>query len=211
MDILSEYESINKHLGISKNMHYLNMKGKFILNKLEKTKYIRKKRSGTCVFLEDVHAIHNTIVKITNIHRFNKLRLYFRMQYYLDELLYKEVMTLENFQIEDDEYSLPDIYFNQELWNPLNDDDDIAIYNFKSSDKYFDIDELIFLKFYFREYKDFLFDIKYYTEGVKNSTNVQKKLFRVFHRVFNKILDIDELLDKLILKNLKFGNILTST
>lgn len=210
MDILSEYESINKHLGISKNMQYLNMKGKFILNKLEKTKYIRKKRSGTCVFLEEVGMIHTAIVKITNVNRFNKLRLYFCMQYYLDELLYKEVKTLENFHIEDDEYSLPDIYFNQELWNPLN-EDEVPIYSFKSSEKYFDIDELIFLKFYFREYKDFLYDIKEYVECIKSTSNLRSKLIRIFNRVLTKISDIDEYLDKLILKKLKLADRIIST
>ena len=77
MNTFIEYDKINEHMKMSKALHYLNIKGKIILNKLENTKHIRKKKSGSFVFTDDVGSVYNIIVEITNIKRFNKLRLIF--------------------------------------------------------------------------------------------------------------------------------------
>ena len=76
MNTFIEYDKINEHMKMSKALHYLNIKGKIILNKLENTKHIRKKKSGSFVF-KVVGSVYNIIVEITNIKRFNKLRLIF--------------------------------------------------------------------------------------------------------------------------------------
>ena len=195
MNTFIEYDKINEHMKMSKALHYLNIKGKIILNKLENTKHIRKKKSGSFVFTDDVGSVYNIIVEITNIKRFNKLRLYFCMQYYMDELLFKEVKSLNGFQIEDDEYTLADMYFNQNLWNPLC-EDDVETYNFKNAEKDFSSDEAQFLKFYFNEYAEYISNIKTYLEKFGHIDYIKNKLTRIFNRISNKITLVNTIITR---------------
>ena len=195
MNILLEYDKINDHLQISKDLHRINMKGKCILHQLEK-KNIRIKRTGTFVFNTEIGIVYNAIVDITNIKRFNKLRLFFCIQYYLDELLYRQVRNLDHFTIEDDEYKLPDIYFNQNLWNPI-DENDLSIYNFAGNEKQFLDEEIKFIKLYFKEYTFFLDDIKARLNNVNGIESIKFKLTRIFNRILRKLEKIDEFLDRL--------------
>ena len=107
---------IDNHIKISILLHNINLKGKLIRSIIEDKKHIRIKTSGAYVFLLDIDTIYNVLVDVTNTKRFNKLRLFFCMQYYLDELLFKEVKNIDCFYIEDESYKLTDLYFNQSQW-----------------------------------------------------------------------------------------------
>ena len=186
MDIFLEYDKIAKHLQFSKTLHVLNEKGKGILKALDERKKIRKKRSGNYVFSTDLGFIYNIILDITNVRRFNKLRLFFCLQHYLDELLFKEVKVLESFCVEDEEYAISTIYFNQDKWYSI-DQDDIQIYDFE--EKYdINLSELTYLRLYFDEYDTFIADIKGHLASLNNIDYIKSKLSRIFTRIINKIV-----------------------
>jgi hypothetical protein len=123
MDVFNEYELIDKHINFSSELHLLNITGKYLIREVEKKKHIRQKKSGNYVFAQDVQSVMNVIIDITNTKRFNKLRLYFCIQYYLDELMFKFIKNLDNFYIEDECYKLTDLYFNQTTSNTVTIDD----------------------------------------------------------------------------------------
>ena len=113
----------------------------------------------------------------------------------MDELLFKEVKSLDGFQIEDDEYTLADMYFNQNLWNPLC-EDDVETYNFKNAEKDFSSDEAQFLKFYFNEYAEYISNIKTYLEKFGHIDYIKNKLTRIFNQISNKITFVNTIITR---------------
>jgi hypothetical protein len=199
MDTYAEYEKINKHIDLSKEMHFLNMKGKCIVSKLENTKQIRKKKSGNFVIYQDVDNIYNIIVDLTNIKRFNTFRLFFCVQYYLDELLFKEINTLESFEIEDDTFKLSDMYFNQSTLFPLN-EYDIEIIPFDEKEKNFNVEEAIFLRDFFKEHQSFIKKVNLHIDSIQDIDTIKLNLKKVFNRINQKIIIAIDFLDQIINK-----------
>ena len=203
-DVMTEYEMYDKlqnHLQFSKELHYINTTGKYILSQLEINKNIKKNRIHY-VFDGNMESLYNTIVDITNIKRFNKLRLYFCLQYYLDELLFSEVKTLNSFQVEDYEYPLCDVYFNQNGWCPLSNEDIIQSEescNFKPNPSTLETDEMKYIKYFFWRYNKYIQTLIEYLAGKTDNKYqyVKTKLKRILNRIQLKITNADVILLKL--------------
>jgi hypothetical protein len=196
MDVFNEYEIIDKHINFSSELHLLNITGKHLIREVEKKKHIRQKKSGNYVFAQDVQSIMNVIIDITNTKRFNKLRLYFCIQYYLDELMFKFIKNLDNFYIEDECYKLTDLYFNQTTWNTITIDDIPQIK--LSDDKFINADEALIFQSYFNQYTYFLDIIIKYIERLQEVDYIRRKFKNICNRIKNKITNINQIIQKAI-------------
>lgn len=196
MNIYNEYEVLEKHIFISRELFLLNHLGKRILKEIENRKHIRQKKSGSYVFTIEINTIYNLLSDVTNIKKFNKLRLFFCMQYYLDELLFDEIKTLENFQIEDESYKLTDLYFNQSTWNKM--DDNIEENLNISNDKFLNSDEAIIIRNYELRYKSFLNKINSYIDNRNQTNYIRKQISRITNRINTKFLNTMDLIDNII-------------
>lgn len=197
MDIYNEYNKIDNHIKISILLHNINLKGKLIRSIIEDKKHIRIKTSGAYVFLLDIDTIYNVLVDVTNTKRFNKLRLFFCMQYYLDELLFKEVKNIDCFYIEDESYKLTDLYFNQSQWISSN----LEIIEL-SDDKFLNTIEANYLQSYIVEYLDFITNVLIYIEKLENTNYIKRKLKNIFNRIKNKLSLMNDVLLKIIEENI---------
>ena len=116
------------------------------------------------------------------------------MQYYLDELLFDEIKTLESFQIEDESYKLTDLYFNQSSWNKIDDTEILNITN----DKFLNSDEAMLIRDYELRYKSFLDKLNSYLEHRNQTNYIRKKISRITNRINTKFSHTTELIDKII-------------
>lgn len=194
MNIYNEYEVLEKHIQLSKELDLLNHLGKRIIKEIEHKKHIRQKKSGAYVFTIEINTIYNLLSDVTNIKKFNKLRLFFCMQYYLDELLFDEIKTLDSFQIEDESYKLTDLYFNQSTWNKIDEEEDLNI----SNDKFFNSDEALLIRDYELRYKSYLDKLNNYLEHRNQTNYIRKKISRITNRINTKFSNTTELIDKII-------------
>jgi hypothetical protein len=187
MNTYSEYNIIEKHIELSRELYSLNLIGKSIIKNIELSKHLRIKRSGNYDFSPGILIVYNAIIDMTNIKRFNKLRLYFCIQYYLDELLFKGIETLDNFYIEDECYKLTDLYFNQSLWN-----NDIDMNILMSSDnKIFNAEDIIVLKSYINRYIQFQETVMDYINTFDDIDYIKRKMMIIFNKMKLKILVVD--------------------
>ena len=108
-DMLSEYNSLEKHIAFSTKLYTINQKGKNILLEISKKKPIRIKRSGEPEYNSQTMQIVQALQDTLNYRKFC-FRLFFNLQYYLDELMFKQVNNLKTFFIEDGEYELTKLY-----------------------------------------------------------------------------------------------------
>lgn len=194
MNIYNEYEVLEKHIHLSKELDILNHLGKRIIKEIEQKKHIRQKKSGAYVFTIEITTIYNLLCDVTNIKKFNKLRLFFCMQYYLDELLFDEIKTLESFQIEDDSYKLTDLYFNQSTWNKIDEEENLNI----SNDKFLNSDEAVLIRTYEFRYKSYLDRLNNYLEHRNQTNYIRKKISRITNRINIKFSNTTDLIDKII-------------
>jgi curved DNA-binding protein CbpA len=198
MNIYNEYEVLEKHIQLSKELDLLNHLGKRIIKEIEHKKHIRQKKSGAYVFIIEINTIYNLLSDVTNIKKFNKLRLFFCMQYYLDELLFDEIKTLESFQIEDESYRLTDLYFNQSSWNKIDNTENIEEALNITNDKFLNSDEAMLIRNYELRYKSFLDKLNIYLEHRNQTNYIRKKISRITNRINTKFSNTTELIDKII-------------
>jgi hypothetical protein len=181
MDVYQEYGIIDKHIELSSDLHILNITGKQLIQEIQRKKHIRQKRSGNYVFSQEVQCILNAIVDVTNTKRFNKLRLYFCIQYYLDELLFKSIKKLETFHIEDEVYKLTDLYFNQQTWNCMTMDD--LPKKSLSEEKFMTSDDSQTISQFINSYTEFLDKVFVYLDTLQDIDYIRKKLKRISNRI----------------------------
>lgn len=180
-DQYTEYSKIESHLEFSKRMFLLDKKGKHILSQLDKKKYEYKKKNGRSIFKSNISIFYINLVNILNVRQFIP-RLYFTLQYYMDELLFKEVKKQSKFYIEDDEYDLTRLYSDQISWLK---NQDIQLYKLEISD-IFDINEAMCLVCYLREYEDLLFSINEYIIDLDDKY-LKKNIIRTITRIRYKL------------------------
>jgi hypothetical protein len=111
MDDYSEYEKVEKHMNYSRSFHSLNHTGWRLLKEME----VKKNINGRKKMLGSVNNIHHLI---TNIVKPKSLcnNLYSSLLFYLDELLFMDVLMINTFVIEDDVFPLSYVYFNTIDW-----------------------------------------------------------------------------------------------
>lgn len=114
MDSYNEYEHVERHINYSKTLQEINERGWRFIHEIE----IKKRVGGRKKYEKDVYAIHHALGNILKPKVILCNNLYSSLVYYLDEMLYYDVRSINTFIIEDDSYPLSFIYFNNSEWNP---------------------------------------------------------------------------------------------
>lgn len=196
-DEYSEYNKIENHIIFSKNIYLLKKKGRNILTELEIKKYESKNRKGSLIFIPDITIIYTNLSNIVEKKR-HSLRLCFCLTYYLDELMFGEIKTLDKFVIEDQHYDLTKLYSHPEEWI-----DDQEIQNVSlDNEKNFNINEAMFLVCYLKEFENLFLEIEEYLKSFKESYKIKKKLLRIINRFRLKFKNIWDIILKTINNNI---------
>ena len=183
-NIFSEYEEYTKleqHMSLSKSLYTLDKKGCYLIEEITKkknqgTRTRRGSSTTSYIFTDDISIIHNNIMNCLSVKR---LKMYFCLQYFLDELLYHEVKKSSNFYIEDNSYNIAKIYFGQNEWIT-----DIFIQNFQFyQTSTLNINEAMYLVCYLKDFDRFLLDIEEYIKPFKDIKRIKNKLHDIIHRI----------------------------
>ena len=189
--MLSEYDNLEKHIQFSIKLYTLNQNGRNILAEFAKNKATRIKRTGEPEYNSEIVQIVQALQDTLNYRKFC-FRLFFNLQYYLDELLFTEVSSLKSFFIEDNEYELAKLYFD---YNWLENRCDIKEYKFYK-DPDISIDEAMYLVCYLKEYDSVLLEIESYI------TSKTKKDIKKLPGIINKIRLKHKVIWDIILKKI---------
>lgn len=186
-----EYTKIEQHMGLSKSLYELDQKGKYIIAELSLKKSSgQRKRSGNYIFLDPISILYNNIITCLSLKR---LRLFFCLQFFLDELMYYEVAKTNTFFVEDSSFDICKIYFAQDEWIS---DTFIQTFEFYQC-KELNIHEAMYLICYLKEYDRLLLDVEEYIKPYKDIKRIKSKLRETIHRIrrrhnsiWNILLDI---------------------
>lgn len=177
-----EYKKIENHIMLSKSIYELDMKGRHIINEFNQKKSIGKKRNGSFMFNESMTIIYNNLIHCLSLKR---LKMYFCLQYFLDEVMYHEVTKTNKFYIEDNVYNISQIYFGQDDWIY-----DVMIQHFqfdnrkdKTCDGNLNIHEAMYLICYLKDFDQCLLTIEDYIKPFKTIPKIKSKLRYTFHRI----------------------------
>ena len=181
-----EYNKIENHIMLSKSIYELDMKGRHIINEFNEKKSIGKKRNGSFMFNESMTIIYNNLIHCLSLKR---LKMYFCLQYFLDEVMYHEVTKTNKFYIEDNVYNISQIYFGQDDWIY-----DVMIQHFQfdnrknenldgNLDGNLNIHEAMYLICYLKDFDQCLLTIEDYIKPFKTIPKIKSKLRYTFHRI----------------------------
>lgn len=171
-----EYSIIEKHIEFSKILFLLDKKGIHILNELNV-----KKTDHSC---KDITKIYTVLVTILNVKKYQE-RLYLNLLSDLDELLFKEIKKYDKFYIDDDNYDLTSLYFNQSSWIKDQEIHEIKLYK----NGRLDIHDAMYLICYLREYENILLNIETYTKDKYSDINLLKTIYFIRLKL-KKIWDV---------------------
>jgi hypothetical protein len=172
----TEYSKVEHHINLSKSLYDLDQKTKYIINQLISKKSQGTRRTGTYIFEDNITTIYNNLINCSSLKR---LKLYFCLQYFLDELLYHEVKNLNKFYIEDSIYDISKLYFGQEEWIT---DNLFQTYEFYNTHEFL-ANEAMYLICYLKEFNSFLLDIEQYIKVFKDIPHIKGKLRDTIHRI----------------------------
>lgn len=176
-DEYDEYTKVENHMFMSRCLYELDQKSKHIVNQLSSKKTQgRRKRTGNPIFSEDISLVYSNILLCSSLRR---LRAYFCMQYFLDELLYHEVKNAKRFHVEDSDYPISKLYFSQSEWIA-----DAVPQPFEFYDEpELNISEAMYLVCYLKDFDGFLLDVEEYIKPLKDIRNIKSKLRETVHRI----------------------------
>ena len=192
MNTYDEYSLIEKHMYFSKRLFMIDIIGKKLIGELNAKKFIRKTKRKRSILSPDLARIHMLLVDITNVRKF-RLRHYYFIQYYLDELLFHQVQNLDKLYVEDETHDLTEIYFAQD-WISKNE----FPYEFSKSQDLNQYEVNIFIVF-LEEYKNFLDDIvKYVASVLDENSSIRKRLVRTAEKIKKRQQGINDILIQFI-------------
>lgn len=172
-----EYTKIENHIFLSRCLYELDQKSKHILRQLSSKKTQgRRKRSNNPIFSEDISLVYSNILLCSSVRR---LRAYFCLQYFLDELLYHEVKNTQRFHVEDHEYPISKLYFSQSEWIADASPQPFEFYE----EPEFNIHESMYIVCYLKEFDGFLLDVEEYIKPLKDIRSIKSKLRETVHRI----------------------------
>lgn len=178
MNEYTEYSKIEKHISLSKLLYELDIKSRNIINELDSKKHIPKsnRRNSSYTFSNSTYIVYNNIINCSSLKR---LKMYFCLQYFLDELMYYEVKNINKFYIEDNVYNISKIYFGQDEWII-----DLYVQKFNFySEKDVNINEAMYLICYLREYDNCLLEIEEYIKPIKTIPKIKRKIRDTIQRI----------------------------
>lgn len=200
MDDYNEYEKVEKHIDYSRSFHSLNHKGWRLLKEMEAKKNI----NGRKKMLANVNNIHHLIGNIVKPKSLCN-NLYSSLLYYLDELLFMDVLAINTFVIEDDVFPLSYVYFNTIDW--IHED-----YNEFVLDKGVAINdtEAHLLNCFIDDYEYFILRVQ---EDVLNSDYyktkdgmIVRKIKRIINRLKKRLINLRAIVLRIIHKSLEANN-----
>lgn len=192
MEDYNEYEMIERHIEYSRLLTIINLRGKLIIQQLEKQKNI----NGRKKLLGNVYDVYNSIANIIKPRSLCN-NLFSSLVYFLDELLFTEVVGRNRFIIEDDEYPLYYVYFNTDEW--LH---DTAIDSFVLDRCVFINDtESLLINCFLDDYEYLLIMIEKYIKI--NDSTISRKILRITSRLKKRLILLKALILRTLHKNLE--------
>ena len=174
----SIYSKIEYHIELSKRMYAINQKGLHLIQEFKTKKYTRKK-GNMPIFKNPLATIYTNLLNVLNYRR-----LYMTLKNHLDALLFNDNRNkYTKFYIENNEYDLTRLYYDQECWIQ---NQDIQRYELDQGAD-LDITETMCLVCYLREYEEFLFMIEDYTK--QEYKDIYKTMCRIRYKL-NVVWDI---------------------
>ena len=173
MDSYNEYMRIENHMGFSKRLHDISIRGSHYLREIE----IKKRIGGRKRYETVVYGLYHLLQNIIKPRVVLCNNLYSSLIYYLDEMLFYEVRQTDNFMIEDDKYPLSFVYFNNAEWNP--DNDKVQTFSLDHSTSISD-NEAALLIMLLQDYETLLQDLL-------QDFTIEKKTSRKKDKPYNKI------------------------
>lgn len=193
MDEYESYTWIQQHMGISEALFSIDQQGQHLLHEIREKKNLKTTKRGV-LLSNDFGAIYESINDTINVRRF-KSRLYLSLQYYLDEALFIGVKEMdEKFYIEDDEYDLTKLYFDQANWIRHN---GLQKFSFLP-DSNLNIEEALLIKCFFMNYNDLLGDIEKLIGSIEGDIKCKRKMKSIIKRIRQKHAQAVVILDQVI-------------
>ena len=197
MDDYNEYAKVEKHIGYSCSFHSLNHRGWRLLREME----LKKNINGRKKMLANVNNIHHIIGNIVKPKSLCN-NLYSSLLYYLDELLFMDVLTINTFVIEDDVFPLSYVYFNTIDW--IHED-----YNDFVLDKgvFINDTEAHLLNCFIDDYESFILGIQgdvLSSEYYKTKDGmIVRKIKRIINRLKKRLIHLRAVVLRIIHKSLE--------
>jgi hypothetical protein len=148
------------------------------------------------VFTDEVGKVYTNLVHVLNVKKFSP-RLYFALQYYMDELVFKEIKEYDKFYVEDEAYELTKLYLDPSAWIP---NQDIQTFELDVGPK-FDITEAMCLVCYLREFENLLFSIEEYIHDQEDK-RLKKIITRTITRMRYKLKTVWDIVVNVISNNI---------
>lgn len=176
----TEYVNIERHLAYSRRLSFLNYVGRRIMQEIESKKNI----NGRKKLLPIVYYLHHTLGTIVK-PRVLCNNLYSSLLYYLDELLFHEVKTLNTFVIEDESYPLSFVYFNTDDWSTEEHQGFVL-------DKGVIINEseAHLINSFIEDYETFVLELEGEIATMGRDERLTRKLTRIIARLKRRLIDL---------------------
>ena len=173
----SIYSKMEFHIELSKKMFIINEKGMHLIQEFKTKKNVRKRKNAALTI------IYTNLIHVLNYHIYTP-RLYMTLKNYLDALLFNDNCNkYTKFYIDDKEYDLTRLYYDQACWIQ---NQDIQRYELDEGSE-LDITETMCLVCFLREYEEFLFMIEDYTK--QECKDILKTICRIRYKL-NAIWDV---------------------
>lgn len=169
-----EYKRIEKHIDYSKALYTMNKRALTLTKELDKKRRCNKYD----VVVEGVYIILQKLCK----HHTICSNSYTSLVDLLDEILFCEVQTINNFYIDENKYPLSFIYFNQQEWI---DDYDVPYQDFvldKNSNLSFL--EAILVNCFIDDYENTILEVE---ADIKSTPQQDIRLWRKVLRNLNRL------------------------
>ena len=191
-----EYTKIENHIRFARHLNEIDRKGKHIIYEFQaKKSKTMNKRTNTYNFESATSRVYKNILHCLSLKR---LRLYFYLQYFLDELLFFEAQNSSIFYIEDAEYNISKLYFGQDEW--IADQSYYQKYEFYENTA-INIHEAMYLVCYLKEFDLFLIDLEQYIKPFKEIKRIKTKLRYTIQKIRQRHSDVWKVLLGIINQN----------
>ena len=143
-DAYEAYNHIEKHQQFAETLYFLNKRGHYIIDELKRTKI-----DGFGNKIDPlVDSVIYAIVSTVRARQIGTSTLMNELYFYLEEVLFHDAVSIEEFYIDEDAYPLTAIYYGQERWIV---DIDTQPFSFVRHPK-LEEGELMLLACYFNDY-----------------------------------------------------------
>lgn len=179
-NLYEEYVALDKHVDFAKQMFYLNRLGHNILSQIDNSKGYKLRKANKN---DDIYIAYVTIMNTIKPRKSLCNNIFSSLLYYLDELLFIDVYSLSSFVIEDGEFAVEKIYYNQGEWIKDDDSSHVVSYEIEKTCGLTDKDRQVVAVF-FELYEKLINNIKeYVTDTYDKKLKIRKKVLRIIAKI----------------------------